>query len=168
MVADFSGVGVEEVGPDRVRVTGGSGAPRTGSLKVCVGYRDGFVGEGEISYVGEGAAERGRLAAAIVRERLALTGVRTGELRCDLIGADALRGTGRPVRADPPEVRVRVVGRTRSMAEAARIGAEVETLYTNGPAGGGGVRQSARAVVAVASGLIPEGAVAPRIHASQA
>ncbi len=31
-----------------------------------------------------------------------------------------------------------MVGRTDSLAEAIRIGNEVETLYTNGPAGGGG------------------------------
>ena len=39
---------------------------------------------------------------------------------------------------------MRVVGRTDSLDEAARIGNEVETLYTNGPAGGGGVTKSAR------------------------
>ena len=37
-----------------------------------------------------------------------------------------------------------------------RIGNEVETLYTNGPAGGGGAWKSAREVVAIASALVPE------------
>jgi hypothetical protein len=36
-----------------------------------------------------------------------------------------------------------------------RIGQEVETLYTNGPAGGGGATRSAREVLAIASVLIP-------------
>ena len=132
VVADFSAVRLDPDGADRVRVTGGTGAPRTGTLKVSIGYRDSFVGEGQISYAGAGALARGKLALEIVRERLRLTGVATTELRCDLIGVDALhRG---PVPApEPAEVRLRVIGRTDSLAEAVRIGNEVETLYTNGP-----------------------------------
>ena len=60
-----------------------------------------------------------------------------------------------PHESEPYEVRVRVTGRTDSLAEAARIGNEVETLYTNGPAGGGGVSRHAREVVAVQSVLLP-------------
>jgi hypothetical protein len=47
------------------------------------------------------------------------------------------------------------VARTDSLAEAARVGGEVESLYTNGPAGGGGVSRQVREVVAVASTLVP-------------
>jgi hypothetical protein len=56
------------------------------------------------------------------------------------------------------------VGRTDSYAEAVRIGNEVETLYTNGPAGGGGVTKSAKEIVAVASVLLPEALAAPAVH----
>ena len=60
-------------------------------------------------------------------------------------------------------MRVRVAGRTTSMAEAIRIGAEVETLYTNGPAGGGGAWKSAREVIAVASAYVPREGVRPSV-----
>jgi hypothetical protein len=159
VIADFSKVRVEEIGPDRVRVTGGNGGPKTGLLKTSVGYVDSYVGEGQISYAGPNAVARGRLAIDIVRERLALTGVRTTEIRFDLIGIDWLHGEARTRDGDPYEVRIRVVGRTDSLAESRRIGEEVETLYTNGPAAGGGAWKSAREVVAVASALIPESAV---------
>lgn len=155
VVADFSDVRIDAVGPDRVRVRGGRGAPRTGLLKVSVGYVDCFVGEGQISYAGPGALARGRLALDIVRERLDLTGVQMSETRFDLIGVDTLHGPHLSAGSDPYEIRIRVVGRTDSLAEAVRIGNEVETLYTNGPAGGGGVSKSAREVVAVASTLLP-------------
>jgi hypothetical protein len=56
-------------------------------------------------------------------------------------------------------VRVRITGRTDSLAEAARIGNEVETLYTNGPAGGGGAGRAVREVVAIASTFIPRSLV---------
>jgi hypothetical protein len=156
VIADFSAVRVEEIGPDRVRVSGGRGAPKTGLLKTSVGYVDSFVGEGQISYAGPGAAARGKLALDIVRERLALMHVAMSETRFDLIGVNALHGDRVVEAAEPYEVRVRVVGRTDSLAEAVRIGNEVETLYTNGPAGGGGAWKSAREIVAVASTLVPE------------
>ena len=164
VVADFSYVTIEEVGRDTVHVQGGRGAPRTGTLKVSVGYVDGYVGEGQISYAGPGALERGRLALNVVRERLSLTGVQTRETRFDVIGVDSLHGATLPWGREPYEVRIRVVGRTDSLAEAVRIGNEVETLYTNGPAGGGGAWKSAREVVAVASVLLPRALVKPTVQ----
>ena len=164
VVADFSEVTVEELGPDRVKVVGGRGKPKTGLLKTSVGYHDCYVGEGQISYAGPGAVARGRLALDIVRERLALTGVPVSELRCDLIGVNALHGDGHAQAGEPYEVRIRVAGRTATMADALRIGNEVETLYTNGPAGGGGAWKSAREVIAVASCLVAEDAAEPRVE----
>jgi hypothetical protein len=167
VIADFSAVRVEEIGHDRVRVTGGRGAPKTGFLKTSVGYVDSFIGEGQISYAGAGALARGKLALDIVRERLALTGVATSETRFDLIGVNALHGRAAN-EVEPYEVRIRVVGRTDSLAEAARIGNEVETLYTNGPAGGGGAWKSAREIVAVASAFVPESAAQLRLSLFEA
>ncbi|MCA8244026.1 acyclic terpene utilization AtuA family protein [Burkholderia sp. AU32262] len=162
VVADFTRVAVAEEATDRVRVTGGRGAARPDTLKVSVAYVDGWIGEGQISYGGPGALARARLALDIVRERLALTGVAASELRFDLIGVDALYGDATPaVRGEPAEVRVRVAGRAANAAEAARIGNEVETLYTNGPAGGGGAFKSTREVIAVQSVLLPRSAVTP-------
>ena len=165
VVADFSEVTVEEIGPDRVRVSGGRGTPRTDTLKISVGYVDGYIGEGQISYAGPGALARGRLALEFVRERLKLTGVAASELRFELVGVDALHGAEISARANEPyEVRVRVSGRTENLREAIRIGNEVETLYTNGPAAGGGAWKSARDVVAVASVLLPRELAKPQVR----
>lgn len=165
VVADFSQVSVEEIGPDRVRVSGGRGTKRTDTLKISVGYVDSYIGEGQISYAGPGALARGRLALEIVRERLKLTGVAASELRFELVGVDALHGAEISARANEPyEVRVRVSGRTENLREAIRIGNEVETLYTNGPAAGGGAWKSARDVVAVASVLLPRELAKPQIR----
>jgi hypothetical protein len=164
VIGDFSKVTVTQIGPDRVRIQGGSGKPKTGNLKTSIGYVDSYVGEGQMSYAGPGAQERGRLALDIVRERLELTGVQMTEARFDLIGADALHGAALSGGGKPYEVRIRVAGRTDSLAEAVRIGNEVETLYTNGPAGGGGAFKSAREIVAVVSVLLPADLAAPSIQ----
>lgn len=163
VIADFSGVTFTQEGPDRVRVAGATGRARPETLKVSVGYIDCFIGEGQISYAGPGAVARGRLALEIVRERLKLTGVKTTELRFDLIGIDSIHGEGLSNAAgmEPYEVRVRVVGRTENLKEAVRVGNEVETLYTNGPASGGGATKSAKEVVAMLSALLPRTLVTP-------
>ena len=145
VVADFSGVRLDQVGPDRVAVSGGTGHARTDTLKVSIGYFDSYVGEGQFSYAGPGALARAKLALQIVEERLKLTAVATTELRLEIIGVDSVhRGPLVGSGPEPEEARIRVVGRTGSLKDAIRIGNEVETLWLNGPAGGGGAWKSAR------------------------
>lgn len=156
VVADFTQADLTEIGPDRIAVSGGRGRRRPDTLKVSVGYRDSYVGEGQISYAGSGAADRARLALDIVAQRLEIVGVPMLESRFELIGVDAVNKTmGGRTNAVAPEARARVVARTASLQDAIRVGNEVETLYTNGPAGGGGVTKSARQVIAVVSTLVP-------------
>jgi Acyclic terpene utilisation family protein AtuA len=156
VVADFTGVRFDEIGPDRVAVSGGSGHARTDTLKVSIGYFDSYVGEGQFSYAGPGALARAKLALRIVEERLKLTGVATSELRLEIIGVDSVhRGQHVDSGPEPSEARIRVVGRTDSLRDAIRIGNEVETLWLNGPAGGGGAWKSAREIIAAVSTLLP-------------
>ncbi|WP_250441247.1 acyclic terpene utilization AtuA family protein [Caballeronia sp. AZ1_KS37] len=162
VVADFTQVRVAQEARDRVRVTGGRGHARTDTLKTSVAYVDGYIGEGQISYGGPGAVARARLALDIARERLSIMCIDTSELRFDLIGVNSLYGDALAANAEEPyEVRVRVAGRTSSAKEAARIGNEIETLYTNGPAGGGGVTKATREVIAVQSVLLAREHVKP-------
>ena len=89
-----------------------------------------------------------------------MLGVPVQELRIDYIGVnalykDALSQAITEHWQDLPEVRLRVAARTATRADAVHIGNEVEALYTNGPAGGGGVRVHITEVVAIASILIP-------------
>jgi hypothetical protein len=159
VTADFSGVHLTQVGTDRVQVGGATGQPRPDQLKATLGYREGFIGEGQISYAGPGARARGELALAVLERRLQRLGLAALEHRAELIGVNAMHGPGLGADLEPYEVRVRLALRTATRAQAELIGQEVEALYLNGPAGGGGVTMSVREVVAVASALIPRDAV---------
>jgi hypothetical protein len=163
VTADFSQVGFVEEGADRVRAQGAGGRSRPAQLKVSVGYLDGWIGEGQMSYGGPGAVARAQLARDVVLKRLELMGVKMQDVRAELIGMDSLHGPRSTV--EPWEVRLRVAARCEERSEAVRVGNEVETLYTNGPSGGGGASKSVRQVVAVASLLLPRDAVKPRIEA---
>lgn len=162
VTADFSQVGFVEEGVDRVRAQGADGRARPEQLKVSVGYLDGWIGEGQMSYGGPGAVARAQLARDIVLKRLELIGVQMQDVRAELIGMDSLHGPRSAI--EPWEVRLRVAARCEERSEAVRVGNEVETLYTNGPSGGGGASKSVRQVVAVASLLLPREAVKPRIE----
>ena len=163
VTADFSKVGFVEEGVDRVRAQGADGRARPEQLKVSVGYLDGWIGEGQMSYGGPGAVARAQLARDVVLKRLELMGVKMQDVRAELIGMDSLHGPRSTV--EPWEVRLRVAARCEARDEAVRVGNEVETLYTNGPSGGGGASKSVRQVVAVASLLLPRDVVNPRIQA---
>ena len=164
VIADFTGVTLTPSGEDRVTVSGGCGRARPATLKATVGYRDGFIGEGQISYAGPGALARARLALEIVEARLKMIGTAASEVRFDIIGVDAVRrGGGVADGPEPAEARIRVAGRCETLRDAVRIGGEVESLWLNGPAGGGGATKSAREVIAAASVLIDRGKVAPHV-----
>ena len=164
VTADFTDVEFTEEGPDRVRITGATGRRRPDTLKVTIGYRDGFIGEGQISYAGDGALARARLALDIVAERLKIVGAKIDEIRFDVIGIDAtLRGERANACGDVRDVRARVVGRSRTARDADRIGREIEATRINGPAGGGGATWSTREVLAAASALIERERVATSV-----
>ncbi len=167
VVADFTSARFAQDGPDRVRLSGGGGTARTDSLKVTIGYRDGFIGEGQISYAGAGAERRARLALEIVAERLKLMRIPVQELRCDVIGVDSVYAGPRG-QSEPMDVRARIAGRTATLKDAQRIGREIEAVWINGPAGGGGAAWSAREVIAAASALIPRERVKPTVHFTEA
>ena len=164
VVADFSQVRLQEQGPDRVLASGAGGTPRPAQLKATLGYRDGYIGEGQISYAGPGARERGQLALQIMEHRLQRLGLGGLEHRAELIGVNAMHGPHLGGDRTPYEVRLRLAVRCATHAQAALVGQDVEALYLNGPAGGGGVTQSVREVIAAASALIPREAVHTAVH----
>ena len=155
VVADFSQVRLKQVGPDRVQVSGGAGQPRPDTLKVTVGHREGFIADGQMSYAGPGAVARGQLALDVLRIRLNEAGFADCESRYELIGVNTLLGDRIMPASEPSEVRLRVAMRVPTAAKALDVVNEVEALYTNGPASGGGATKSVREVIAAASVLIP-------------
>lgn len=161
--ADFSGVDFASEGPDRVTFSGAGGRPSTDTYKISVGYRNGFLGEGQISYGGSGCVLRARMAGETVRKRLQAMGVGAEDLRLELIGINAINPLQAGRYPEPPEVRLRVAARTPTRDQAEALAGEVEALYTNGPAGGGGASKKVEELVSVASVLLPKSEVAPKV-----
>jgi len=151
VIADFSNVSFFQAGLNRVQVRGAKGDARPQQLKVSVGYFAGYVGEGEIGYAGANAVGRAQLAGDIIHARLR---GEFSELRIELIGSTSMHGKSFDVAAHPYEVRLRVAARAPTAERAMIVGEEVEALYTNGPAGGGGARKYVHEQVGIVSTLI--------------
>jgi len=151
VIADFTKVQLQETTQNCVLAQGGTGNTKPATLKVSVGYKAGFIGEGEISYAGANALARAKLAGEILYERLHPD---FPELRIDYIGYNSTHRTTFGDVVEPYEARLRVAAKAADATTAARIGEEVEALYTNGPAGGGGARKYVNEVIGILSVLI--------------
>jgi len=164
VVADFKQVKFTQIDKDVVRVEGAAGKPKTNTLKVSIGYRDCYIGDGEISYGGPGCLERAKLALEIVKERLELVAPgQFDEMKYDLLGCNSLYWNPDYQYNEPSEVRVRVAGRAKTKAIADLVANEVEALYTNGPAGGCGAVKRTRDIVSVASILVDRSDIVPAV-----
>lgn len=147
VIADFSQVTLTQIAPNRVAVSGASGRAPTGQLKVSVAYRDGWLGEGQISYAGANARSRADLAAAILDQRL--TQPEITERLTQVIGSET-------------DLRLRYGARCADKPTASQVTQEVEALYLCGPAAGGGVTKTIKEIIAIASTLVPADAVPVR------
>ena len=165
VVADISAAQVREVARDRIELSGVRGHPRPATLKVNVCHEGGWLAEGEISYAGARAEQRARLAADVLRRRLPQL-----DLRVDLIGVLSVLGddAGRALAEAPAgaarDVRLRVAATHADRGAAQQLVREVTSLYTCGPAGGGGVRTALTPRLNTLSGFVPRADVPTRFR----
>jgi len=167
VVVDFTTARLEQVGPDRVRVTNISGKPRTPTLKVSIGCTEGFIGEDMFFYAGPGALRRAQLAKRILEERFKLVGLDAEELRIDFLGLNAIHGGMTPKdQPEPYEIAVRVAARTKTREEAIKVGREVDGMAVSG-VGMTGKRvphqDRTREVIGVWSSLVPHERIVPAV-----
>lgn len=163
VAADFSRVRFEEIRPDVVGISGARGRERPSDLKVLIGIRQGYIGEGQVSWAGPGCYDKARAAAEMVKSRLEPVMADVTDLRVDFIGVNSILGPEAPEPVEPPnEVRLRIAGRARTEEAAARIAREMEMMWF-GPVGAAGVSQEVRPCLAMYSTQIPRDLVRTRV-----
>lgn len=159
VVVDFTTARLEQVGPNRVRVSGIGGKPRTPTLKVSIGCTEGFIGEDMFFYAGPGALRRAELAKKVLTERFRIVGLEAEDVRIDFLGLNAIHGVATPADApEPYEIAVRVAARTRTREQANKVGREVDGMAVSGIAHTGKRVPHAdrtREVIGVWSSLVP-------------
>lgn len=167
-IVDFTTTSVRQVGPDRVRVEGTTGHPRTDTARVALAVREGWIGMGRVIYGGPGCYRKAKLAEQIVTRQLTERfKARREDLRFDYIGYNALFDWG----VDPEtlrEIELRVTGRFMTRDEARKVQMLVSQLPVSGPAGAawgrpidqGGVEE----IVTFYSTLLPHADIRYRVN----
>ncbi len=166
-VTDFTGLKVEDVAPDRVRVTGARGHAPTGFLKLSINYSDGWKAVGTLVYPWPCAEEKAREADRIVRRRIERLGLKFEEVHSELLGLNACHGAAAPRAGQVPEVQLRVGVRGRDRNAVERFTRELIPLTLSGPPGATGYgdgRPQVKEVVSFWPALIPRSEVRPRVE----
>ena len=135
VVADFSTIELQDLGDDRVLVTGARGRQRTDKLKVSIAYRDGYKAIGSLTYAWPDAYEKAKRANEILRGRLDYIGLVFDEIRTEYIGAGACHGPllAGPPSSDLPEVTLRIGVRAPDRNAVTRFTREIAPLILAGP-----------------------------------
>lgn len=168
---DISNTHVARAGRNRISVVGVAGRKRPEKLRMQICMRDGWNGDAEISYYGQTAPLRAASACKVLRRRLRrhFSDIRH---RLDIIGLGGISDAQAPLSAvnngggkengRTYDLRVRLSAHHSDRTRLQRALWEVESLYTNGPAGGGGVTASISPRLTHHIGLVPRDAVRVR------
>lgn len=158
-LADFSKVIFKKLQKNKVSFQEARGRQATDSYKVSVGFENGFMAEASISYGGSNCMARAHQAIEIVRKRLDRFSLPIEDIRFDALGVNSILPNKNDNYPELNEVRIRVAARVEDEQTAKSIVHEVESLYTNGPAGGGGVTKKVSELISIRSVLIPKSVV---------
>ncbi len=166
-VADFTSIRLEDMGPDRVRVSRIRGGPRPPSLKLSISYAAGWKAIGTLVYSWPQALEKAQAADRVVRERLRHIGLSFDEIYTEFFGVNACLGPAAPPNPDPPEVQLRIGVRGPDRKAVDRFTRELIPLVLNGPPGATGFgegRPPVREIVAYWSALLPREEITTNVN----
>jgi Acyclic terpene utilisation family protein AtuA len=172
VIADFSSIQLADDGPDRVRVYGVKGAPKTDFYKVSIAYSAGWKAVGTLVYAFPDAYQKAKAADKILRERLDRLGLKFEVVLTEFVGVNATHGhlAGEP-RPDIPEVQLRIGVRGQNKADVERFTKELAPLILTGPpvvTGFAGGRPKVEEIMAYFPALLPKTLIEPKIEIIEA
>lgn len=159
---DFSNVEFTELEKDKVKVTGCKVVDFSKDYKVNIGYKNGYMGIGEISFGGSNALEKAKLCEDIVRGRLKITMPKIDDMRFDYIGYSSLYDESISELNNefvPMETRLRMTVRGKDKTEVDRAVREIDFMYTNGPSGSSGIDVRTKIQIGIDNILIPRDSI---------
>jgi len=135
VVLDMSTICLEDLGADRVRVTGATGLPRPETLKIVAGYEDGWMGTTVVGFCWPDAYRKAETTARLVKQSLEESGVAMEQFSVEYLGVDAFLGPHADLsrRDDANEVWLRVAIRTQDKRVADGLGRHFPWLALSGP-----------------------------------
>lgn len=170
-IADFTTIQLEQVGKERVKMSGVKGRPATEFFKVSMSYLDGYTAVGTLTYAWPDALEKAKAADQILRSRLSDLGLEFEEIRTEFLGLNSSHAAIAEMPNIINEVVLRIGVRSHNYDSVERFGKEIAPLILTGPpsvTGFSGGRPKPSEVVAYWPALIPKSAVKPEIIVEEA
>jgi hypothetical protein len=169
-VPDFTSIRLEEVGPDRVRLSGIRGRSQPDTLKLIIGYSDGWIGEGMMFFPWPDAIGRAQKAKDTLLERFARLGLDARAIHFDLVGVNMLHGPAAPMPDyELNEVGLRVAVKTNAKDEAEKVRRACSNLWIMGPGGTSfGTPMKPRPVISCWPTLVPRSVVEQNVEILEA
>ncbi len=160
---------LEEIGPNRVRVSGAVGRAPTDSYKVSATSEEGWRSEGMLTIFGKGAVQKAQRAGEVIIERVNRAGYPLAQTHIECLGAgDVIPGVDIGIdREAVKEVVLRIAVADRNRAAVEQFTREIAPLVTSGPPGTTGYasgRPNVRPVFGYWPSLIARNLVAPTVH----
>lgn len=139
VVLNLSALRLEDLGDDKVRMTGARGHPRPARLKLVGGFRDGYKAEVTWGFSWPDAYDKALAAVAMVKVQLAGRRMAHDELFVEFPGLNSAHGPLAPMPAPEAlaelnEVWVRLAIRTQDKAVADGFGRLFPWMALSGPA----------------------------------
>ncbi|PLS18666.1 DUF1446 domain-containing protein [Bacillus sp. M6-12] len=136
VVVDITKVCLENIHPNQVKVTGVKGKPRPETLKVVMGYENGYMGQVMIGFSWPDALKKARKADEIIRKQMERYRMSYKEVQTDYVGYNSLHGPAvkeTDSDSDLNEVFLRMAVRGNTKQEVMKFGRLFPPLALNGP-----------------------------------
>ncbi len=171
VAVSFLALAVEDLGNDRVRVSGATGQPRPEMLKVSATFRDGFRSAGTLTMIGRNAVTKARRCGELVLQRVREAGFEIRDSIIECLGSgDGAVGIAGPRHGESEgfaETVLRVAMESDSRDAVERFSRELMPFITAGPQGTTGYaegRPRVHPVFRYWPCLIARDAVAPHVE----
>jgi hypothetical protein len=170
VIVDMTTVELDEVGPDRVRMSGATGRPRPQTLKGLLFEPAGWAGEIAITYAWPDAHAKGRRVLQSLRAVAEQRKIPVLEWCEEYFGVNGFGGpTVDTLGDDPPEVTARLAWRTADAEAAQDVARLVGLVALSGPPGLQSIGRTRRGhplseLVELTTFFVDRDDVEPRVH----
>ncbi|MCB9211291.1 MAG: DUF1446 domain-containing protein [Ignavibacteriales bacterium] len=168
-IADFTSIKLEDLGNNKVKVFGVTGAKETDTFKVSCSYSDGYSASASLTYSWPEALTKANAADKILRGRLENLGLEFEEINTEFLGYNSCHGPLAKTLSedDINELVLKISVRSHDFKSVDRFGKEIAPLILTGPpsvTGFAGGRPKPSDVVAYWPALIKKEFIKPEVQ----
>ena len=166
VICDITDLEMEDLGKNRVRVTGTRGHPPTDTYKVSMSYEGGYQISVGLIYTWPDCVAKARASSEIVLKRLEKLGISYRDVLVSVFGHNAVHGSMSHLVEDPNEVYLRMAFVVDDAETADRISREMITHVLCGIPTGclfDAIRPSPHKQIVYWPSLIPKSAIKPLV-----